>query len=534
MGALSMLKRILLAAALTLAACAQSPDARVTAAETLFADYRDAAGAKDTIEFGFVTEVERADRATWEARYRERRAALETALEGVEAAKLSPVNRRALASMRADLEYRASGSLAPTGDCAQRTDAEGDALRAALYACFSEIGDAIAFEGRTYPRTAALQTLERLNEPARRRALFFAIAPLWQAVNGANDPQSPYRRHIRAQAESARGTVARAEASLGLSPGEGEAWLARALEAWPKRAQPVEPWDFRHSYAAGARAVEQCAQVEKLVSVNDRFFADLGADLNALGVMQDVGNRPGMSPVDYSDFVRLGRDVSGEWRPAIARVSVILQEGGIGGAAELAHELGHAVNFSAIRTRPSLALAEDDTVVVEANADITGWSVYSPAWQTKYLGCASTDAEGLRSRLGGVALDLAWGLFEIRMSRDPSQDPNSVWTEITHRYLGVAPHPELSWWAVRVQLVELPGYMIHYALGAFATADMRARIKADIGDFDSGNPRWYAYVSERLFRHGGERPPADLLRAFLGRPVSPDALIANLRRAAEE
>jgi hypothetical protein len=73
--------------------------------------------------------------------------------------------------------------------------------------------------------------------------------------------------------------------------------------------------------------------------------------------------------------------------------------------------------------------------------------------------------------------------------------------------------------------------MIHYALGAFVTADVRAEIARQIGPFDAGNPNWYAHVSERLYRQGGERPPADLLRAYLGRPVSPGALIADIRRA---
>ncbi|MBL8550198.1 MAG: hypothetical protein JNJ73_09440 [Hyphomonadaceae bacterium] len=527
-----MLKRAILAAALALAACAPAPDARVEAAETLYADYLDAAGAKDTIESGLVSQYAGADGPAWRQRYAMQREALKAAIARIDEGKLSPLNRRALGAMRAGIEYRDTLSLAPTGDCAKRTDAAGDALRSSLYACFSSIGDAIAFEGKTDPRTAALQMLERLDEPARRRALFFAMAPLWQAVNGDGGLQSPYRRLINERAARAQLTIRLAEASLGIAPGEGERWLERALDAWPRDAR-VEPWDFRHGYAAGVRAVAQCAPVEKLKATNDRFFADLGADLAALGVMQDVGNRPGMSPVDYSDFVRVGREVSSAYRPAIARVSVILQEGGLGGSAELAHELGHAVHFAAIRTRPSLAFTDDLTLAGEAFADITAWSVYTPAWQRKYLGCASTEAEGLRARLGGVALDMAWGLFEIRMSRDPALDPNAVWTDITQRYLGVAAHPELSWWAVRGQLVDDPGYMIHYALGAFATADIRARIAADIGAFDAGNPRWYGYVSDRLFRFGGERPPAELLQSFLGRPVSPDALIADLRRAAD-
>jgi len=74
-------------------------------------------------------------------------------------------------------------------------------------------------------------------------------------------------------------------------------------------------------------------------------------------------------------------------------------------------------------------------------------------------------------------LDVAWALFEARMLRNPALDPNAVWTQITHRYLHIVPHPELSWWAVRGQLVHLPGYMVNYGLGAVLTADLREHVR---------------------------------------------------------
>jgi hypothetical protein len=522
----------------------------------------DAAGASAAIESGAISTFDGLDRAAWKARYDQSLAALNAALARVDEQRLSTTDRRAFAGMRSGVEWRTEASLAPTGDCngAARMDATGDDLRVALYACFSSVGDAIAFEGRTYARVAALQLLEQLEEPARRRALFMAMAPLWRAVNADNAPSSPYRRLIVAEAERARANIANAEASLGLEPGSGERWLERALEAWRGAAaagafsdeadagssqkmrqnhesnEPVEPWDFRYAYARGARIVHQCAPRERLAGANARFFADLGADLARLNIIQDIDARQGKAPVDYTDFVRMGRRVGGAWRPAATHVSVLLQEGGLGAAGELAHEFGHAVHFSAIRAPAFLALPDDMTMPAEAFADIVGWSVYDPAWQRKYLGCAASAADGLRARLGFAILDIAWGLFEIRMARAPQSDPNQVCTEIARSYLNIAPHPELSWWAVRGQLVDDPGYMINYALGAFATADLRERIRADIGPFDGGNRRWYAHVSRRLFRHGGQQPPHILLERFLGRPVSPGPLLADIARtgAGEE
>lgn len=532
-GALRALGGALLAC--VLAACTQQAgDRAVEAAEAHYADYVDAAGARDTIASGLMTQVDGADRATWQRRYDRSLVALHEAIDDLDAEGLSPENARALQAMRDGIAWRDTGSLTPDGDCAdaRRQNATGDELNAALYACFSSEGDNIRFEGRTLARTAALAELERIEEPARRRALFVAMSPLWRAVNADNRGSSPYRRLIALQAEEARAIIAAAESAIGIEPGQAEAWLVQALEAWRGEDAPlIEPWDFRYSYAKAARDTAQCTPLENLRDANNRYFAALGADLDQLGVIQDVGNRPGMAPVDYADFVRVGREIDGAWRPAIPRISVILQEGGIGHAAELAHENGHAAHYSAMRTRPSLTMPDDLTVAIEAFADINAWSVYTPEWQQEFLGCAASEADNMRNRLGAVMLDMAWGLFEIRMSRDPEQDPNAVWTEITRDHLGIAPHPELSWWAVRGQLVDSPGYMIHYALGAFITADVRARIESAVGPFDAGNRRWYGHVSDRLYRFGGARPPAELLRAYLGRPVSPDALIADISRA---
>ena len=171
-----------------------------------------------------------------------------------------------------------------------------------------------------------------------------------------------------------------------------------------------------------------------------------------------------------------------------------------------------------------------DTLFTEAFADVTSWNTYEPEWQRKYLGRDAPEFASLRSRYTGVALDVAWSLFEIRMLRNPAADPNALWTDITSRYLHIVPHPEWSWWAVRVQLVESPGYMVNYGLGAVLTADMRQRIRQSLGPFEIGDARWYGWVSERLLRFGMERETSELLLEFLGRSVTPEALLHDLRR----
>jgi oligoendopeptidase F len=198
---------------------------------------------------------------------------------------------------------------------------------------------------------------------------------------------------------------------------------------------------------------------------------------------------------------------------------------------ELVHEEGHAVHFVAVRARPAFTY-NDSLLFIEAFADVPSWSVYEPSWQQKYLGVSSSQSESLRNLYSGVMLDVAWALFEIRMLNNPVADPNAVWTDITSRYLHIVPHPEYSWWAVRVQLVDSPGYMVNYGLGAVITADIRQRIRQSLGPFDTGDPRWYPWISDHLLKVGGEFETQDLLRQFLGRPVSPQALIDSMERLA--
>jgi hypothetical protein len=128
-------------------------------------------------------------------------------------------------------------------------------------------------------------------------------------------------------------------------------------------------------------------------------------------------------------------------------------------------------------------------------------------------------------------MDAAWALFEIRLHADPSLRPNDVWTDLTGTFLGIVPHPEWSWWAFRGQLVEAPGYMANYPIGAILAADLRAAIRAARGDWIDGDPGWYAWVSERLLRFGLERPSGEVTRELLGRAPSPDALLAEIRAA---
>ena len=516
--------------------------AALAAAERVFIDYLDARDAVALVESGKHDQFEGRRLEQWQDQTSVRRSTLDAALAVLEPGTFAPADAAALEAMRQSLTALDSDSKddGPRQHCgdASRTDLDYGALRAALRACFIEHGNHLRFEDQEINRGTALELLHVLDEPARRRAVFDAFAPLWAVLNGRNEQGSPYRRLIALAAADAAAHGSQIDAAaraLGIDTAEVERWLLQALEAW-RDASPalrLEPWDFRYANSAANRRLQASIPTQSLLPVNVRFYRDLGADLARLGVTFDLAARPDKSPLAYTDFLRRGRHTQQTWRRPVARVVATYPEGGLFALNELVHENGHAVHVSAIRTRPAY-MDWPDTLFTEAFADVPAWSAHEIAWQRRYLGVAAPECESQRALFGNVMLDVAWSVFEIRLLRDPSADPNAVWTEITSRYLGIVPHPEQPWWALRVQLVGNPGYMVNYGLGAVLTAEIRAATTAAIGSFDAGNVRWYRWTSEQLLRFGSERDTRSLMTGLLGRPVSPEALLLQLRRCRRE
>jgi hypothetical protein len=512
--------------------------------EADYADWLDAVGAVSTIDSGLTPRVAGRKRGAWAARLRALTARLELALAQPDPPTLDPPDTQVLEAIRKG--FADNAPEAPAGDdshpsigCADGAQRDSDltALQIALYACFEQIGSRIDFDGHPIVRTTALQTLQQLEGGERRKRLFLAISPLWIAVNGADTTDSPYRRmmvlNAAALGASGRSPIDDAAATLGITPQQVEQWLVLVLENWQARSQgpALEPWDYWYASAAASRALSPAIARDAVLPIAKRFYRDLGGDLDRLGVRHDLDIRPGKAPLAYTDQINIGRRSGGTWHPMRARVSANYEQGGLFVLNELIHEDGHAVHYAALRTRPAYFSLGDD-LFFEAFADVPAWSSSEPAWQQKYLGHHADDGSALRELFSNVMLDVAWGLFELRMLQDPARDPNLVWTDITSRYLNIVPHPELSWWALRVQLVRWPGYMINYGLGAVLTADIRQRIRDGIGPFDEGNPQWYSWTSEHLLQFGSSVETAQLLRRFLGRPVSPEAILTQLRRVA--
>jgi hypothetical protein len=442
--------------------------------------------------------------------------------------------------MRANLMERGAGETQPSGEPCQYdvtalAAAGHDTLAAAIYRCYGERASAVVTPDDTVDRLTVLSRLGTESSSERRRALFLSLRPVWESVNASNAPSSPWRTLVGLSAARWRrdgSPVERAASSLGLDPARTESTLVSMLDAWRGRTPPtkLEPWDWYYEVGTAGRRLASRIPLRELTEINERYFSSFGASPRALLVRYDLQPRPGKSPVAFTQFGGLSRRTGDGPSGANPWVFATYREGGLGNLVELLHETGHAIHIAAVETRPAFADWPDSDPFTEGLADVPALEAYEPAWQQKYLGDSASTTASLREKYGGVMLDVAWALFELRMHADPARDPNVVWADITSHYLGIVAHPEWSWWAMRGQLIDSPGYMMNYALGAMIAADVRARVRSQRGPLTTTDTRTYDWLCERLYRFGQERSSREVLEEFLGRRLSAGALIADMQR----
>jgi len=413
------------------------------------------------------------------------------------------------------------------------------ALTRQVYRSFGEAAQRIEFEGKVLDRLTILGLLPRTGNPERRKKLFLSMRGIWNSVNGnTGGADSPYRKLValRVTEWEKEGTspfLSKAK-EFGIEPILMESWLTSILERWKTIAagQELEPWDYAYATGKASRILSPRITRIKLEPLNDRYFMQLGAAPAPLGVHFDLEPRPGKDPVSFTTFGMRNRLEHGSLIQGEFWVFTSYRTGGLDNLSELLHETGHGIHLGGIRTRPAFEDWPDSDTLTEALADLAGLEVYEPGWQKRYLGASVPLRDSLRAKYYSIVMDIAWALFELRLHKQPQLDPNQVWTGITHAYLGIRPHPEISWWAVRGQLVDSPGYMMNYALGAILAAELRARTVELRGkDISAEDNTWYPWVAGRLFRFGLERPSRDVIEEFLGRPPSPRALLEDMARA---
>ncbi|HTS88797.1 MAG TPA: hypothetical protein VMG41_09930 [Gemmatimonadales bacterium] len=463
-----------------------------------------------------------------------RRTAL--AFESVAGQPLDADDSAALHAMREAWRGGLSGDSTAGDSTADHGPAK--VLADSLIDRYGRAAELIVVDGDTLNRLAILGKLGTTGDRERRERLFRALEPVWQSVNGDDAPDSPFRRlvSLRLAAWADRSSPVDAKGpAFGLQSAELETWLVLALKRW-RATMPdtlLEPWDWYYLTGLMSRRLSRRAPtVADIRRVNDGYYRAMGADPTRLRIHYDLDPRPGKYPVAFTDFGVRNRIIDGRRVAGDPWVFASYQSGGIDNLAELLHESGHAIDIAAIWTRPAYLDWPDNDTFTEAIADLPAMELYEPGWQQRFLGDSVPLATALRAKYAGIVFDMAWALFEIRLYHAPGQDPNLVWTSITRDYLGIRPHPEWSWWAMRGQLLDGPGYLVNYALGAYLVADLRAAITRARGAQAWVDPGMYAWLSAHLYRFGAARPSRTVLESLLGRPLRPDALLKDLARVA--
>jgi len=518
--------------------------------ESLYADTRelyfqiyvtDARGSERNLRGASLTEMRRAHRAL-----RER------VLEGLgalDSGRFGDEDRRAIRTMQRHLvesawvEVDAGGAPAGQGsdDCrydpadVARGDSAYERLSARLYACFGSAARRVITGRDTSDRLTVLGQLGTEPSPERRRELFLALRPIWEAATGTPGAPSPYRTLLPLSARRWRergSPIAEAARSLALDPAGVESTLVRILSTWRDHTSTtrLEPWDWYYANGEASRALSGAVRHEALRDLNDTFYRDQGADPAELGIRYDLEPREGKSPVAFSQFGKLPRLRDGRAAESEAWVFATYRTGGFDNLVELLHETGHAIHVSAVAARPAFADWPDSDPFTEALADLLALEAYERDWQRRYLKTYAPPAASLRAKYASIVMDVAWALLELRVHADPTRDPNAEWAAITRDYLHMVPHPEWGWWAMRGQLFDGPGYMMNYALGAMISAALRERVREARGPFSTPDRKMYDWLSERLYRFGLSRFSRDVLRDVLGGPLTADALLRDMRR----
>lgn len=477
-------------------------------------------------------------------RYRAGRRRLDAGLAALRTADMATGDdARAVSVMRGVLPWFDEIVPPPRGSSGLTADGEAR-RRVALYRRYGRTATAsIRFGDETLDRLTVLGRLGTEPDPDARRALFLAMEPMWRAVDADGGDQSPFQRLVGPAARrwATDGSPIEANArSVGLAPGTLEGILRELLVAWRDTAgqRRLEPWDYWYEVGAAPRLLDRHISQAQLLEINRAYLRSLGADPDELGIAYDILPRSDRPPVPVAFSIEMGgwaaeQPTPDRWIPRPPWVFATYATGGLANLLELLHESGHALHAAATRTRPAfLGLPVEDTAYAEGMADLLGWDATEPSWQRRWLGEAAEPREATLDRYGGVMLDVCWALFELELYRDPDRRPNDVWTAITSDGLGIEPHPEWSWWAMRGQLIDSPGYFANYALSALIAAALRGRLLELRGPWWDGDAGWFPFVAERLLTPGASRPPAELLEAFLDGPLTAGPLLRDLRQAA--
>ncbi len=316
---------------------------------------------------------------------------------------------------------------------------------------------------------------------------------------------------------------------------------ARLAADYGIAAADLRPWHYHDPffqeppsiYTSQFDPIYAGADVVKLAA---GFYAGIGLPIDDVIARSDLYERPGKYPhAMCNDFDREGDiRVMANVVPNHQWMSTML------------HELGHAVYDKYIpRTLPytlrcpaAIFTTEGIAMMFERVADQPAWmqEVHLPVPDAQAI--AQAGAEMYRDH---VLIFAAWSQvmtrFESAMYANPDQDLNRLWWDLAEKYQ-LMHRPEdrdAPDYASKIHLVASPVYYHSYMMGQMFASQLHQVIVREVLEKDAPSPNYSGHVQlgewlkERVFAPGAGLRWEELVRHATGEPLSPKAMMAELR-----
>ena len=498
---------------------------------------------------GAPVEPERGSTPTLARRFHALRRALEPLIAGALASATDPLERRAVVTIRDGLEWfdewepvpgRVGSTNLPGGI---DDDPAVGRLRRTVLRRYGRAASAVRVGAESLDRLTVLDRLTQLEDPAERRRHFEALEPVWRSIDGDGGLRSPYRELTRATArrwERLGSPIEASAVATGLPDGALEPMLWSILEAWREVAgpTPMEPWDHWHANGAAARRLDGRIPVERLRPINDAF---LGV---ARGGPRPPGDRvrhlpptgPATRPRGVHDGPGRGSRRGRRWVAASAGLG--LRDVRDGRARQPARAAPRE------RARDPRGSGPDAAGVRRLPDGVV--RVHRGDRRCRRLGRGRA---GLAGTLAGSGRRLPGRRHATATARSSStcagrcsRSPSTATRTADRTTYGPTSRPA-AWASSPIPSGRGGRCAASSSTGRATSPTTRSRRSspppsgAASASFAATGPRVTRAGTRRshaaLFEMGSERDPADLLRDFLGGPVTAEPLLADLRRAAE-
>ncbi len=395
--------------------------------------------------------------------------------------------------------------------------------------------------GERLDRLTIMARLSTEPDPAARRTLFEALAPIWQVVDGDGDDASPYRKLLRSSAKrwDRHGSPVEAAAdAIGLPSGSLEETLRSILVAWRTVLGPgrLEPWDYWFAVGAAARRLDRLVTQDGLLDLNHRYLAALGADPTRLGIRYDVMPRPGRPAIPVAFTIGMG---------------ITASQRADGRAVDPASALGlRHVRGGRDRKPPRAAPRERACASQRGRSGRDRHSSTGPlptpgssrgrrtcwvgtprsrrgngrGWATplrRGRRCSIDTAPSCSTSAGRCSRSNSTGtpagarMTSGRRSRPTVSGSSRTPSGRGGRSVASSSTCPATWRTTPCRRSWPPP-------SGSGSSTLR-------GPWFDGDPGWYAFMSDALFEAGASRPPADLLESLLGGPLTAEPLLADLR-----